>query len=205
MSSKRGRGRGGSRSVSKEFLKRSAAESGLDSSHLKDLDDIITPPLYPDFHWKSTGGYWDEATKTSDASKKKDPSGGVVFCINRQRKLLEEFRARYHHFETAIVDVARVSDPPHLPADQMVLCQFSAPTNKNRKLELDTNYIPAELLLQPNLGVNSQGSEVKANVEQDDSEREDDEVEEELGGEDYTTNYYASDNDTDDDEGEATF
>ncbi len=198
MSSKRGRGRGGSRSVSKELLKRSAAEAGLDSTHLKDIDDIVTPPLYPDFQWKSTGGYWDETSNSkTNNDKKKDPSGGVVFCINQQRKLVEEFQARYHFPNTTIVDVARISDQPHLPPDQMVLSQLSKQPNR----KLDTRYIPDELL-QSNVRANSQGSYIQ-NVQDEDSESDKDE-EEELGGEDYTTNYYASDKDTED-EGEATF
>ena len=58
-----GRGRGGSKSTSnatKELLKRSASEAGLDDRHVKVLSDITRPPLFPDFLWKSSGNYWNE-------------------------------------------------------------------------------------------------------------------------------------------------
>jgi len=48
--------------MSKELLKRSAAEAGLDDRHLKVLTDITQPPLYPAFLWHSAGGYFDEPT-----------------------------------------------------------------------------------------------------------------------------------------------
>jgi hypothetical protein len=59
----RGRGRRGGKakvSVSREFLKRSAAEAGLDDRHLRVLTDITHPTLFADFLWHSEGGYWDE-------------------------------------------------------------------------------------------------------------------------------------------------
>jgi hypothetical protein len=59
-----GRGRGGSKSsnsnATKELLKRSASEAGLDDRHVKVLSDITRPPLFPDFLWKSSGNYWNE-------------------------------------------------------------------------------------------------------------------------------------------------
>ena len=66
-----GRGRGGSNkstlSSSKELLKRSAFEAGLDDRHIKVLSDITRPPLFPDFLWKSTGHYWDTTEDTTTA------------------------------------------------------------------------------------------------------------------------------------------
>jgi hypothetical protein len=96
----RGRDRRGGKakvSVSREFLKRSAAEAGLDDRHLRVLTDITHPTLFGDFLWHSEGGYWDEQDeqqsqaisqlqqqskqakpKMSDAIKPEDPTSSGV-------------------------------------------------------------------------------------------------------------------------------
>lgn len=77
-SSRRGRGgRGGSskNSISKELLKRSAAEAGLDDRHIKVLTDITRPELFPDFLWHSNGQYWDNSTTaTTNGNASQDHS-----------------------------------------------------------------------------------------------------------------------------------
>jgi hypothetical protein len=88
MSGKRG-GRGGfggasKLSVSKELLKRSAAEAGLDDRHLKVLSDITRPPLFPDFYWHSAGKYW-EAANVEDEVVEAVADGGSSSFARKQR------------------------------------------------------------------------------------------------------------------------
>lgn len=90
----RGRGRGGRASsgggggsaaaMSKELLKRSAAEAGLDDRHLKVLSDITQPPLYPAFAWHSAGGYFEavppptETTSTRELAERAIAASGAA-------------------------------------------------------------------------------------------------------------------------------
>jgi hypothetical protein len=140
MSRRGGRGRGGGgRSAltsSRELLKRSAAEAGLDDRHIKVLSDITRPALFPDFLWKSTGRYWnedDEANNTGDgvnvnvniddkskmdilslqpsnASVKKLPAA-MMSTIQKQRELTHRFQmAPYFVRPNTVVDIVRYSD-----------------------------------------------------------------------------------------------
>ena len=131
-----GRGRGGSKSTlssSKELLKRSASEAGLDDRHIKVLSDITRPPLFPDFLWKSSGHYWNEeegdaALKTQDllqqhpvktettttpslsASNKKLPAS-MISLIHKQRELTKRFQySSYYIRPTTTVDIVRYAD-----------------------------------------------------------------------------------------------
>ena len=131
-----GRGRGGSKSTlssSKELLKRSASEAGLDDRHVKVLSDITRPPLFPDFLWKSAGHYWNEEdvpekgnhdnmhhqqpikTETSLPSRgvvtgNKLPAS-MISMINKQRELTKRFQnSSYYIRPGTIVDIVRYSD-----------------------------------------------------------------------------------------------
>jgi hypothetical protein len=130
-----GRGRGGSKSTlssSKELLKRSANEAGLDDRHIKVLSDITRPPLFPDFLWKSSGHYWNEeedaALKTQDllqqhpvktettttppssTTNKKLPAS-MISLIHKQRELTKRFQySSYYIRPTTTVDIVRYSD-----------------------------------------------------------------------------------------------
>jgi hypothetical protein len=91
MSGKRG-GRGGGASklsVSKELLKRSAAEAGLDDRHLKVLSDITRPPLFPDFYWHSAGKYWEAASVEDEVVVVPD-GGGSSFARKRPHSTKSE-------------------------------------------------------------------------------------------------------------------
>jgi len=157
MSSRRGRGRGGKASggaVSKELLKRSAAEAGLDDRHLKVLTDITKPPLFPPFLWHSAGGYWEGGETTEqppesgvELARIKRPSG-TVYTMNKQRELASRFQhAASYVPPTAPSDVARYDRHGRMPSapDAAVLASLS---RTNRKLATDPRYFPAgELIL----------------------------------------------------------
>jgi hypothetical protein len=88
MSGKRGgRGGGGASklSVSKELLKRSAAEAGLDDRHLKVLSDITRPPLFPDFYWHSAGKYWEQQAASVEDEGVGATDGGSSSFARKQR------------------------------------------------------------------------------------------------------------------------
>lgn len=141
-----GRGRGGSKSTlssSKEMLKRSASEAGLDDRHIKVLSDITRPPLFPDFLWKSTGHYWNEDDVTVNNNHdmqqqlnpiKTEPSlvpspvltckklpASMIGMINKQRELTKRFQnSAYYIRPSTAVDIVRYSDrmdgnKSHLP------------------------------------------------------------------------------------------
>jgi hypothetical protein len=108
--SRRGGGRGGrgggKPSLTKELLKRSAADAGLDDRHVKVLDDITKPLLFPDFLWRSTGRYWDEKEAVDDRNSSSSPTVSlqqqlpvptkrpttVVHTIEKQRELMQRFQ-----------------------------------------------------------------------------------------------------------------
>jgi hypothetical protein len=145
--------RGGRKpSVSKELLKRSAAEAGLDNSAA--LQDITKPRLYPDFLWHSDGTGWDgeptnasatapaTATTTTAAAAtaadatKRPPPPSTVKLMNKQRELSSRFQTLYKDLhETAVM--------PTVPPDEALLQSFS---KTNRKLVKDTRYFPEDLV-----------------------------------------------------------
>jgi hypothetical protein len=165
MSRRGGRGGGSgnhskSSVVSKELLKRSASEAGLDDRHLKILTDITRPPLFPDFLWHSNGKYWNEgeisidnqhahqqASTSTEPSTTKLPSSAVCM-MNKQRELTMRMQSGPHYIRPPdVMDIVRYSDrkganEPSLP-DAFVLASTS---RTNRKLATDTRYFPPELL-----------------------------------------------------------
>jgi hypothetical protein len=161
MSRRGGRGGGNSRSsvsVSKELLKRSASEAGLDDRHLKVLTDITRPPLFPDFLWRSTGKYWTEedrannetgrpATESRQVSATKRPAS-VISLINKHREITKRFQnGPYYVRPAAVVDIVRYSDRQKNQTmstpDTIVLASFS---KSNHTLATDQRYFPTELL-----------------------------------------------------------
>lgn len=152
MSKRGGRGGGAPKlSVSKELLKRSAAEAGLDDRHLKVLTDITRPPLFPDFLWLSTGKYWDPDDKptqqTTELVTTKRPAG-TISLMNKQRELTARMQAGPHYVRpTAVIDVVRYSSRSnnklHMAPDAIVTESMG---KTNTKLATDSRYFPAELL-----------------------------------------------------------
>jgi hypothetical protein len=177
MSRRGGRG-GHSRSsvaVSKELLKRSASEAGLDDRHLKVLSDITRPPLYPDFLWRSTGKYWTEddatnngclgmGTESVQIPSTKRPAS-MISLINKHREFTKRFQNSPHFVRpTAVSDIVRYCDrQKHANSssapDSIVLASFS---KSNRRLATDQRYFPSELL-------NMNGSERRPKRKQLDS------------------------------------
>jgi hypothetical protein len=162
MSRRGGRGGGHSRSsvaVSKELLKRSASEAGLDDRHLKVLSDITRPPLYPDFLWRSTGKYWNEEDSANSEgprlgaasvqlSSPKRPAS-IISLIKKHRELTKRFQNGPHFVRPAeVVDIVRYCDREKHAAslstpESLVLTSFSKP---NCLFASDQRYFPLELL-----------------------------------------------------------
>jgi hypothetical protein len=176
-----GRGRGGGSnkstlSASKELLKRSASEAGLDDRHIKVLSDITRPPLFPDFLWKSTGHYWSEEeynpTNNNDTNNIKIEQEeqvkptlkattklptSMISLINKQREMTQRFQSSsYYVRPNTVVDVVRYRDRKNLQnnnnnnhtPDAKVLSSFSPYNNRNHNiLAADAMYFPEELLL----------------------------------------------------------
>jgi hypothetical protein len=159
MSRRGGRGGGGPKvSVSKELLKRSAAEAGLDDRHLKVLTDITRPPLFPDFLWLSTGKYWDPDNSNNNDQPSQETtelvttkrSAAVVSMMNKQRELTARMQAGPHYVRpTAVIDVVRYSNRSNnktnmtTAPDAIVTASMG---KTNTKLATDVRYFPVELL-----------------------------------------------------------
>lgn len=165
----RGRGRGGgSKSVSRELLQRSLAESGT-------AVESLTPKLYPDFRWKSTGGYWDEPEETLCESQR---PAGTVYLLNKQRELLERFQT--------------VGDPDLSQLEGFIpeeLRQKNLPRKKRKK---ELHFAPEDSEEDDD----GDGSEAAGGGGGE-------EMEDETG--DYTRDYYESEDENELDDGEATF
>jgi hypothetical protein len=162
MSRRGGRGGGHSRSsvaVSKELLKRSASEAGLDDRHLKVLSDITRPQLYPDFLWHSTGKYWNEEEASNkegfrsgaaavQLSPTKRPAS-MISLIKKHRELTKRFQNGPHFVRpTVVIDIVRHCDrEKHANSlsspDSLVLASFS---KSNCLFASDQRYFPSELL-----------------------------------------------------------
>lgn len=162
MSRRGGRGGGHSRSsvaISKDLLKRSASEAGLDDRHLKVLSDITRPQLYPDFLWHSTGKYWNEedtaynegirlGTAVVQLSSSKRPAS-LISLIKKHRELTKRFQDGPHFVRpTAVIDIVRYCDREkhancRSTPDSLVLASFS---ETNNLFASDQRYFPAELL-----------------------------------------------------------
>lgn len=148
-----GRGGGSSLSQSKEFLKRSAQEAGLDDRHIKLLSDITRPAFYPDVLWRANGdGYWHENSHDNHDSStdglittKRSPS--IMNTIQKQRELMNRFQKSYQYVRPDVmVDIERYSTlhdaAARLPPDVAVLQSLG----RNRKLATDGRYFPTELI-----------------------------------------------------------
>lgn len=142
-----GGGRGGL-SQSKEFLKRSAQEAGLDDRHMKLLSDITKPALFPDILWNATGdGYWDDTEENAISNElivtKRTPS--IFYIMNKQREIIDRMQRSCHYIRPAVtVDVVRYNTTNNYatPADVAVLNAMGM----NGKLASDERYFPVELL-----------------------------------------------------------
>lgn len=154
-------GRGGL-SQSKEFLKRSAQEAGLDDRHMKLLSDITRPAFYPDVLWRASGdGYWNEndesTTKNGKSNEliilKRLPT--VINTMNKQRELMNRFQKSSHYVRPDVaVDIERYSTLNDasltLPAADVAVLQS---LGRNGKLATDDRYFPTELIY-PNINNN---------------------------------------------------
>lgn len=230
MSQRGRRGRGAGRaSISREFLKRSVAEAGLDDRHLKTLTDITQPTLFPDFLWHSSGTLWDGESNTS--SKKPvqvKRSTATVHTLNQQRQLWRRYDQMIVPSTMSSTDVHRYRRQnsirkEQLP-DKMILQSFS---KTNRLLATDQRYFPAELLYKrnhsvttpttilsslldsesdviPKLNVSEPVDDGKVDEDEEDTPALPEDLEEEI--DDYATNHYATDDESvGDQDGEPTF
>lgn len=221
MSSRRGRGRGGRGSASREFLKRSAAEVGADAT--KVIDEIVHPRFYPDFRWRSSGGLLgddddDVDTEQSIPLAKTKRPVSLVKLLNKQREMTSRRQASPHFLSSnkSLSDGYTINTT--IP-DREVLNSFSS---TNRKLATDERYFPAELLRSNDavaVPVSSLSSRLVLNDAESD-EGSEDELKEEIDLDlaeatqeedfeealDYTTNYYNTDDEDNDSDGaEPTF
>jgi hypothetical protein len=217
----------GQLSQGKEFLKQSAQEAGLDDRHMKLLSAITRPALFPDFTWHSSGnGYWDEADdERSNELVVIKRAASTVYLMNKQRELNDRIQRSCHHIRPAqTVDVVRYNTQQQITAPDVAVMQSMG---INGKLASDEQYFP--VLLNKKKGragrkkakLNADGTEELEQKEsggemdrnqKGEEEEDDDDIEleleqgEEEDGEDYTTNYYASDDESDGGEdGEPTF
>jgi hypothetical protein len=150
----RGGGRGSGASAAKtsqtrELLKRSAAEAGLDASrhHLKVLSDVITgPPLFPDFHWHSAGGYWEgagtdragaegkkaasELLMNSSSNPKRSSQAAPLTLAGKQKELEARFQRSAHYVRSVqqrhVVDVRRYSRHQQRQRESAAHCDDAA-------------------------------------------------------------------------------
>jgi len=176
MSGRRGRGKrggGGQLSQSKQLLKRSAQEAGLDSDRQRlSMQDIVRPALFPDFRWLVAGGRQsyliDDAVKeesNGDDDAKVIPVGhkpGSMYpsIIPKQRQLFQVWQQSPLHIQPLPeIDIARYGRPVMSTApDQAVLLSLRSSVamsseaakedngNTMNKLATDERYFPAELL-----------------------------------------------------------
>lgn len=216
----RGRGRGGGTlSASRLMLKRTALEAGLDD---RAVYDITRPPLFPDFTWHSSGRMWTDETEGTKELQVTKRSSSQVYMISKQRELSSKFQESPHYVSPSQqVDIERYNKRSRdKPADTVVIesIQYS--------LAHDPRYVPPELL-DTAIGRSSASPKQRKTLnvhkleelEQRERERiasqneQEDEFEEGLmddpeeeEAEDYTMNYYESEDESDgDDGGEATF
>ena len=218
----RGRGRGRAPPTgARLLLQKSAQEAGLDSSNLRNLQDLTKPSLYPDYEWHSSGKMGHEHPP-STAQR----SASTAYLITTSRNLQYRFQnSPFFVRPTQEVDVVRYGKRPRpLEPDDFVL--------EHMGMAADSRYIPEELL--PKRGLTQQLSMKELNEDapkartfeqltqdhwdasqnaetlaEDGVEEEDiDDIhEEEEEVEDYNKNYYESEDDSDSGGGgeEATF
>mmetsp|Transcript_7225 Transcript_7225/g.9366 ORF Transcript_7225/g.9366 Transcript_7225/m.9366 type:complete len:236 (-) Transcript_7225:253-960(-) len=219
----RGRGRGGYTppTGTQLFLQRSAQEMGLDTRNK--MHNNARPLLYPDLLWHSNGtnreapeGGGAEETSTLTEPKR---TTATKYLITKGREIhyriqnsvffvrptletdVVRFRGKrprisHRSSDQAVLEKIRSIGPAHIPEELMSL---SLPMTKQEKFDaIQEKRRDAKLSLANLEKEESQGGE---NGEMGDDPEEDmlalSEEEEEGEGEDYTMNYYESEEDSD--------
>lgn len=218
----RGRGRGAPPSGAKLMLMRSAQESGLGDHNLKSLNDITKPALFPDLVWN----YQDE-TDSSAAGKARQSSNIYLINKGRELDHRMQNSSHWVRPSQTQVDVVRYQNKrshrsAQMPSDQAILEQMGknlgmddrytppelVPNAGKRKRTLDSNAAgdegtekkPALDELEKKEILRKREEARKANQLEEEGEGQfsdapPDESEDEI--EDYTTNYYNTDDESD--------
>jgi hypothetical protein len=212
MSGGRGRGRGAYKppTGAQLLMQRTAQESGLDERNLRSLQDLTKPPLYPDFLWHSTGRPFRPEDETDIVTVTK-LTQSMVYLIRKSRDIHHRMQRSTFYLRSSSqeIDIARYSKKPRQQTEacDKVVIEHLGKIASGR-------FLPDELL-QPSIRAAAARAELqKRNVLLDDaietkgepgeSEEEEENVEEiedpeedEEDVEDYTTNYYASEDESD--------
>ena len=215
------------------LLQRSAQEAGLDAGNLRSLQDITKPLLFPDFEWHSSGQKGHDPTPSSlqpAQSSSKRATAPNIYLINKSREMHHRFQdSPFYVRPSQEVDVVRynkrprplepdvhvaesigkTADPRYLPEELLPDKLVALPLASSHKVgELGEDGTPKRALTLEELAAEEQrkiatGEEGEEGELSDTAEIEE-EDEEEVA--DYTTNYYASDDESDGGDGdEAVF
>jgi len=227
----RGRGRGAPPSGAKLLLMRSAQESGLGENNLNSLADITRPALFPDLNWN----YFDDAdavqrsrqastvyliNKGREIDHRIQTSSHWVRPSQTQVDVVRyKSDKKNHHSSQTPPDVAVLDqmgknlamDDTYIPAE---LVSSKRVASRKRPLSSDINASSApktgtldaleQKERQRRIEEARQANVLEEDLEGQYSDAPPDEEEDEV--EDYTTNYYESEDESDGGEGaEATY